>query len=102
MKDINTSHSLLSQFGGQVFWDRVWIGSALLVYLAVLVYVVYRRTGLAYVVGPAFNFIFQLLGLFGNGDGDGSDVTISSSSGADSNGDLHSIGNGHQVQSDEL
>ena len=61
MKDINASHALLSKFGGQVFWDRVWIGAALMVYLSVLAYVVYRRTGLHYIAGPAFNFIFQLV-----------------------------------------
>ena len=30
-----------------------------MVYLSVLAYVVYRRTGLHYIAGPAFNFIFQ-------------------------------------------
>ena len=44
--DIDDSHSLLRAFGGQVFWDRMWIGGALLVYCLTLAYVVYRRTGM--------------------------------------------------------
>jgi len=62
--DIDDSHSLLKAFGGQVFWDRVWIGGALCIYCLTLAYIVYRRTGLHYLVS-----FFGSIPAYGGGDG---------------------------------